>query len=161
MYSNGNGINVQRFDQFWKKCYIKPDIIYLFITPSKKTYGSIYSDTASIDRVTSKVSEWRCACTSWSLQDGLAFESPETFPRVTRNHWTVQWFIQADQKTSLLLLLINVHVTLSIIIQVMKNTYHKDDQDVTFAMMPAQFKIHENVHLFYKLTELLHYKTNN
>ena len=30
MYSNGNEINVQRFDQYWNERYIKPDIIFFY-----------------------------------------------------------------------------------------------------------------------------------
>ena len=42
------------------------------------------------------------------------FETPATFYVVAKSHWTVQWFIQASQKTSPLPLLINIDVTPSI-----------------------------------------------
>ena len=43
-----------------------------------------------------------------------AFETPATFHIVEKSHLTVQWFIQANQKTSSWPLLINIDVTLSI-----------------------------------------------
>ena len=43
-----------------------------------------------------------------------AFETPATFHKIAKSHWTVQWFIQANQKTSPSPLLINIDVTLSI-----------------------------------------------
>ena len=46
-----------------------------------------------------------------------AFETPATFHEVAKSYWIVQWFIQANQKTSPSPLLINIAVTPSINIQ--------------------------------------------
>ena len=46
-----------------------------------------------------------------------AFETPATFHIVAKSLWTVQWFIQTNQKTIPSPLLINIAVTPSIILQ--------------------------------------------
>ena len=43
-----------------------------------------------------------------------AFETPATFHKVAKSHWTEQWFIQVNQKTSPSPLFINIAVTPSI-----------------------------------------------
>ena len=62
-----------------------------------------------------------------SLTGGLfrahAFETPATcniHVAVTKSHWTVQWFIQENQKTSASPLLINTDVTPSIKCNILK-----------------------------------------
>ena len=77
----------------------------------------------SINGVTGDINAQRCAH-ACSLPRGVrahhglfrarAFETPATFHIVAKSHWIVQRFIQANQKTSPLPLLINIDVTSSI-----------------------------------------------
>ena len=91
--------------------------------PLSRSSGSLYG----IDGVTGDVNAPVVCARIWQfllfftlcvpimvLFRARAFENPATFHKVAKSHWTVQWFIQANQKTSPSPLLINIAVTLSI-----------------------------------------------